>query len=68
MLSMTANEPLTTGEIAKLLKVSPRVVCKWVDEGRLKGYLLPGSKHRRVTRESLVAFLKTHGMPLGELA
>jgi excisionase family DNA binding protein len=57
----------TTGQVAKLCKVAPRTVTKWFDSGRLRGYRIPGSQDRRIPRESLVRFLKEHGMPLGEL-
>ncbi|MDO5309086.1 MAG: helix-turn-helix domain-containing protein [Planctomycetia bacterium] len=57
----------TTGQVAKICKVAPRTVSKWFDTGRLKGYRIPGSQDRRIPRESLIKFLKEHGMPLGEL-
>ena len=57
----------TTGQVAKICKVSPRTVSKWFDSGRLRGYRIPGSQDRRIPREHLIRFLKEHGMPLGEL-
>lgn len=57
----------TTGQVAKICKVAPRTVSKWFDSGRLKGYRIPGSQDRRIPRESLIKFLKEHGMPLGDL-
>lgn len=57
----------TTGQVAKLCKVAPRTVTKWFDLGHLRGYRIPGSQDRRIPRESLIQFLKSHGMPLGEL-
>lgn len=57
----------TTGQVAKICKVAPRTVSKWFDSGRLRGYRIPGSQDRRIPRESLIRFLKEHGMPLGEL-
>ena len=59
---------LTTGLIAKHCNVAPRTVSKWIDSGRLKGYRIPGSDDRRVTREEFVRFLVAGGMPLGEYA
>ncbi len=58
----------TTGQVGKICKVHPRVVSKWFDSGRLKGYRIPGSQDRRIPREYLIKFLKEHGMPLGDLA
>jgi len=42
-------------------------VAKWFDSGRLKGFLVPGSRFRRIPRENFIKFLKEHGMPLGSL-
>lgn len=57
----------TTGQVAKICKVSPREVSKWFDSGALRGYRIPGSQDRRIPREHLIRFLKERGMPLGEL-
>jgi two-component system response regulator RpaA len=55
----------TTGDVSRICKVAPRTVSKWFDSGRLKGYRVPGSSdnRRRIPRESLLAFLKEHGLP-----
>ncbi len=55
---------LTTGQAAKICKVSPRTVSKWLDNGLLQGYRIPGSDHRRVPVGELVGFMKKHGIPL----
>jgi excisionase family DNA binding protein len=66
MASAIPNLPVfTTGQIAKLCCVAPRTVKKWIDRGILQGYKVPGSKDRRVSRETLVAFMEQHGIPLG---
>jgi len=52
---------LTPGKIADLCGVAPRTVCKWIDNGTLKGFLIPGSRHRRVRREDFEAFQRTYG-------
>src|SRR5205823_7717882 len=57
----------TTGQVAKICKVSHRTVSRWFDSGRLRCYRIPGSQDRRIPREQLIKFLKEHGMPLGEL-
>lgn len=54
----------TTTQAARLLSVSPRLLTKWIDRGMLAGYRVPGTAHRRVTREALVAFCDEHGIPL----
>ena len=53
----------TTGEIAKFCQVTKRTVIKWVDGGKLQGYTIPGSKHRRVTAEKLREFMKANKIP-----
>lgn len=57
----------TTGQVAKICKVSSRTVSKWFDIGMLKGYRIPGSLDRRIPRKQLIRFLKEHSMPLGYL-
>lgn len=61
------NGLFTTGDVAKICAVSPRTVGKWFDSGRLRGFLVPGSRDRRIPRENLIGFLKENGMPLGDL-
>lgn len=57
---------LTTGEIAKICRVSPRTVSEWIDCGHLKGYRIPISQDRRVTVSSLFDFLHKNNMPAAE--
>lgn len=64
---MNPRDIFTTTEVARFCDVSPRTVCKWVDAGRLPGYRVPGSQHRRIPRESLITFMKEHNIPLGSL-
>lgn len=59
---------LTTGQAARVCRVAPRTISKWFDTGLLKGYRLPGCGDRRIPRESLVKFLESRGIPLGDLA
>lgn len=61
------KDVLTTGEVAKVCNVAPRTVSKWFDTGQLKGYRIPGSKDRRIPVGELVAFMRSHGIPLDAL-
>jgi len=54
----------TTGEVSRICKVAISTVNKWFDSGRLKGFRVPGSRHRRIPRANLVTFLKQYGLPL----
>jgi len=61
---MRRKDVFTTGEVARICRVSSQMVAKWFDSGRLKGYRIPGSQDRRIFREDLVRFLKENNVPL----
>lgn len=65
---MRDKDIYTTGQVARLCKVAPRTVSKWLDSGLMQGYRIPGSNDRRVTRSKLVDFLVKNNMPMGGLA
>jgi excisionase family DNA binding protein len=52
---------MTTGQIAKRLGVSQRMAARWIDEGRLIGIRLPGSRERRVHPDVLAEFQRHYG-------
>jgi excisionase family DNA binding protein len=54
----------TTGEVADICKLSQQTVIRCFDNGRLRGYRVPGSKFRRIPRESLIQFMREHKIPL----
>lgn len=54
----------TTGQVAKLLMVCAKTVTTWFDQKLFPGgYRLPGSRDRRIPRNSLAEFLKQNDMP-----
>lgn len=57
----------TTGEAAEICKVSQQTIIRCFDSGRLDGFRIPGSKFRRIPRDSLVKFMKTNRIPLDNL-
>ena len=57
----------TTGEVAEVCNVSQQTVIRCFDSGRLKGFRVPGSRFRRIPRESLVQFMKDNNIPLDNL-
>jgi hypothetical protein len=57
-----AKEIFTTGDIARICAVSSRTVAKWFNAGVLEGYRIPMSRDRRVPRESLLRFMREHGI------
>jgi excisionase family DNA binding protein len=58
----------TTGDVAKLFDVSARTATHWIDRGLLRGYTIPGSNDRRVTRSEVARFATERGIPLDEIA
>jgi excisionase family DNA binding protein len=57
----------TTGEVAQICNVSQQTVIRCFDSEKLKGFRVPGSRFRRIPRESLITFMKDHGIPLDQL-
>ncbi|MBQ7111545.1 MAG: response regulator [Thermoguttaceae bacterium] len=57
----------TTGEAAKICKVSQQTIIRCIDSGGLKGFRVPGSRFRRIPREHLYAFMKENNIPTDAL-
>ena len=57
----------TTGEAAEVCKVSQQTIIRCFDSGRLEGFRIPGSKFRRIPRQSLIKFMKENNIPLDNL-
>ena len=53
----------TTGEAAKICKVSQQTIIRCFDSGQLKGFRVPGSRFRRIPRDQLFLFMKENGIP-----
>ena len=51
------TDPLTTTEAAKAIGFSRKPLLKAFDEGRLKGFRVPGSRFRRILSEGLVEYI-----------
>jgi excisionase family DNA binding protein len=45
---------ITTGQAARITGVSTQTVARWIDQGYLAGFRIPGSSHRRILRDDLV--------------
>ena len=54
----------TTGEAAEICKVSQQTIIRCFDAGRLDGFRVPGSRFRRIPRQSLVKFMQENKIPL----
>jgi excisionase family DNA binding protein len=57
----------TTGEAAKICKVSQQTIIRCFDNGQLKGFRVPGSRFRRIPREALYKFMKDNKIPTDAL-
>lgn len=57
----------TTGEAAKICKVSQQTIIRCFDSGQLKGFRVPGSRFRRIPRQELFVFMRDNGIPTDAL-
>ena len=57
----------TTGEAARICKVSQQTIIRCFDSGQLKGFRVPGSRFRRIPRDILFRFMKENGIPTDAL-
>ena len=64
---MTTKTVFTTGEAAKICKVSQQTIIRCFDNGSLKGFRVPGSRFRRIPRDQLFAFMRDNGIPTDAL-
>lgn len=66
-MASTQKTVFTTGEAAKICKVSQQTIIRCFDNGSLKGFRVPGSRFRRIPRELLYSFMKENGIPTDAL-
>lgn len=57
----------TTGEAAKICKVSQQTIIRCFDSGQLKGFRVPGSRFRRIPRDALYRFMRENNIPTDAL-
>ena len=66
-MSTTSKTVFTTGEAAKICKVSQQTIIRCFDNGTLKGFRVPGSRFRRIPRDQLYIFMRDNGIPTDAL-
>lgn len=66
-IGMSTKTVFTTGEAAKICKVSQQTIIRCFDNGSLKGFRVPGSRFRRIPRDQLFAFMRDNGIPTDAL-
>jgi len=64
---MAIKTVFTTGEAAKICKVSQQTIIRCFDSGQLKGFRVPGSRFRRIPRDQLFVFMRDNGIPTDAL-
>ncbi|MCX7427343.1 MAG: response regulator [Planctomycetia bacterium] len=64
---MATKTVFTTGEAAKICKVSQQTIIRCFDSGQLKGFRVPGSRFRRIPRDQLFTFMRDNGIPTDSL-
>lgn len=65
--AMSMKTVFTTGEAAKICKVSQQTIIRCFDNGSLKGFRVPGSRFRRIPRNELYQFMRDNGIPTDAL-
>jgi len=65
--TMTTKTVFTTGEAAKICKVSQQTIIRCFDNGSQKRLRGPGSRFRRIPRDQLFQFMKENGIPTDAL-
>ena len=63
----TTKELYTTGEAADICSLSQQTIIRCFDSGRLRGFRIPGSKLRKIPRDSLLRFMKENSIPMGTM-
>ena len=61
---MDAQTIYTTGEVAKILDVSPRTVARLCDNGEIKAQRLSPRSPRRITQQALQTYITQNGLDL----
>ena len=60
---MNGSDWYTTGEAARICRTSLQSIIRNCDAGKLTCHRVPGSRHRRITRERLTAFMRENQIP-----
>ena len=64
---LSNKQVFTTGEAAKICKVSQQTIIRCFDSGRLQGFKVPGSRFRRIPRAELIRFMHQNSMDLDRI-
>lgn len=67
MKKMKREDVFTTGDVARICRVSNQTIIRCFDSGKLKGFRVPGSRSRRILRQGLVRFMRENNIPMDRL-
>ncbi len=62
-LNWATKQVFTTGEAARISRLSLQTIIRYFDNGRLKGFRVPGSSDRRILRSDLVQLMRRRRIP-----
>ena len=57
------KQVFTTGEAARICRLSQQTIIRYFDNGRLKGFRVPGSSDRRILRGDLLQLMRRRRIP-----
>jgi len=57
------DDVLTTGQVAKISRLSQGTIIRCFDKGLLAGFIVPGSDHRRIPLKDAIEFLESNKVP-----
>ena len=63
-LDRDRKEVFSTHEAARVCRVTPMTVIRWIEEGRIPAFKTAGG-HRRILRADLLTFCRARGIPVG---
>lgn len=58
----SAKEIFSTHDAARICRVTPMTVIRWIEEGKIPAFKTVGG-HRRILRDDLECFCRSHGIP-----
>ncbi len=58
------NKLFTTGQIADYCGVDYHTIIRWINQGNLKAFQLPGRGDRRISKKDFIEFLTKFDMPI----
>jgi len=65
---LSDKQVFTTGEAADICTISQQTIIRCFDNGRLRGFRVPGSRFRRIPRYELLRFMRDNDIPTDQLA